>query len=182
MIVVVMGMSKSGTTLVSKTLHESGINMYPEKTGDYKHSKYEDPEAIKILMKMIGVDRLQSLYIPEKININDKIISEIKKYIASKKGDWGFKQPYTTLCYKVWKKYLPPHIAVGIKRTPKGLLSHWEKRHKKVNKDRVLIVQSVYNELMKSYGIPVINFEDFLKRGPRVLQDIVGIYLKDVRV
>lgn len=183
MIVVVMGMSKSGTTLISKTLHESGIDMNPGITGNYNKSKYEDHEAIEILKQMIGVNTLQSLYLPENIIFNKKIESEIINYISNKKGSWGFKQPYLTLCYYIWKKYLPPHIAIGVKRSYEGLKSHWTKRHKVIDNVKLKTVQDHYNKLMKSYKIPIVEFEDLLIKGPHeVLKNIVvGIKLKDVR-
>ena len=192
MIVIVMGMSKSGTTLIAKTLHESGIDMSPARTGNYSQSKYEDPTIIEILLEMFSIDRLKSLYIPEKILLNNKIKTQIKKYIKSNnnlKKHWGFKQPWITLCYPEFKKFLPiNHLAIGVRRSYKGLLSHWRKRGKKVNEQRVFIVQQTYNALLESYNIPIIDFENILKNGPVELDKITnnyfkkhGIVLKDVR-
>lgn len=182
MIAIVMGMSKSGTTLVSKTLHESGINMHPACTGNYKKSKYEDPAVIKILFQMFNTNRLQSLYVPENITFNRKIKDQIKSLILNREGDWGFKQPWITLCYPEFKSLLPPHIAIGIKRTFKGLKSHWTKRNKTVDGEKLKFVQDLYNTKMELYGIPVVSFEDFLKNGPGKLSKIIGRKLKDVRV
>lgn len=183
MIYVVMGMSKSGTTLVSKTLHESGINMYPGKTGNYKQSKYEDPEMIKILLKMFNTKKLQSLYIPEKIIINDKIRNDIKNYISKRSccHNWGFKQPWVTLAYLHFLHFLPEHTAIGIQRSPAGLINHWKKRGKKVNEKKVKYVQNIYNTLMQGYGISILSFENFIKNGPGELEKITGLRLKDVR-
>lgn len=185
MIVIVMGMSKSGTSLVSKTLHHSGINMAPRCLGNYAKSTYEDPRIQKLLTKMVGVDKLRSLWLPTSIDVSDKIINAIKKYIASRSGDWGCKQPYMTLCYHIWKKYLPKHIAIGIKRSQEGLIQHYTKRGKswaqQPNRDKILRVQNVHNIIMESHGIPIIKFEDFIKKGPIVLEKIIGRKLKDVR-
>lgn len=185
MIVVVMGMSKSGTTLVSKTLHESGINMHPASTGNYKQSKYEDPAIIKILFQMFGTNKLQSLFVPDNITFNRKIKDQIKSLIINREGDWGFKQPWLTLCYPEFKSILPTHKVVGIKRTYKGLISHWTKRERNPSPDfkkKIKFVQDLYNKKMELYGIPVISFEDFLENGPVKLEEIIGRKLKDVRV
>lgn len=182
MVYVVMGMSKSGTTLVSKTLHESGINMHPSRTGNYNQSKYEDPAIVKILLQMFDTNRLQSLFIPEKIKWNRNIRDQIKSLILNRSGDWGFKQPWLTLCYPYFKTMLPDHIAVGIKRSFKGLVSHWTKRGKKVNQTKLYNVWNLYNEKMKNYNIPVISFEYFINHGPGQLEKIIGRKLKDVRV
>jgi hypothetical protein len=177
-----MGMSKSGTTLVSKTLHESGINMHPGKTGNYKQSKYEDPAIIKILLQMFETNRLQSLFIPNKIKWTRKIRDQIKRVILHRSGNWGFKQPWLTLVYPEFKNLLPPHIAIGIKRSFKGLVSHWTKRGRKVNEKKLYTVWNLYNMKMELYDIPVISFEYFIKHGPGQLEKVIGRKLKDVRV
>lgn len=177
-----MGMSKSGTTLVAKTLHHSDINMSPAKTGDYKQTKYEDPFIIKILLEMFQTNRLQSLFIPDKIKFTPLIQHRLKDYFSNKNGDWGFKQPWITLCYPEFKKVLPEHVVIGIKRSPDGLISHWAKRRKKIDTVELLRVQKIYNELMYSYGIPILEFEHFIKYGPVELEKILRRKLKDVRV
>jgi hypothetical protein len=185
MIIIVLGMSKSGTTLTAKTLHESGFNMHPKRTGNYKQSKYEDQWAVKILLEMVNAPYLKSLYLPKKINVNDKIIADIKRFIHVRDvGNWGIKQPYLTLTYHIWKDYLPEHKVIAIKRSPAGLLSHWQKRKKKVNGYRVMKVQKLYNSIIDDLNIPVITFENFLLQGPVILQKALGLKqkLKDVRV
>jgi hypothetical protein len=183
MIYIVIGMSKSGTTLVAKTLHESGIDMNPGKTGNYNQSKYEDPDIIEILLKMFKTDRLQSLYIPDNIIYNKEIINEIKDYISKRscKHEWGVKQPWLTLCYPEFRKLLPEHKVIGIERSFKGLISHWTKRNKKINEELLFTVQRIYRAKMISYDVPILNYENFLKYGPVELEKIVGMKLKDVR-
>lgn len=181
MIVLVLGFSKSGTTLVSKTLHESGINMHPGKTGNYNQSKYEDPEAIKILLQMLRVDRLKSLYIPDKIFFNAGIKKQIRTLINNRSGDWGIKQPYLTLCYQEWQSLLPPHICVGIRRNFEGVKSHWTKRGKKIDEKKLYRVWKLYNTYMEMDKIPMISFEYFINHGPGQLQRVIGRKLKDVR-
>lgn len=183
MIVIVLGMSKSGTTLISKTLHHSGFDMSPVRTGGYAQAKYEDPEMIKILQKMLQVEGLPSLYLPETIIWNNDIKKDIKEYLKTKSGDWGVKQPYLTLCYETIRQFLPKHIVVASKRSPEGLLHHYRKG-KKLNKGRakyILKVQAFYNEIIDRLEIPVVHFEEFLRRGPSVLAEIVGCKLVDVR-
>jgi len=189
MIVVVMGMSKSGTTLVSKTLHESGIDMNPDGLGSYARTKYECPGAIEILKEMVGCETLQSLYLPEQINFDKKTGFKMRKYIIDRNNkckDWGFKQPWLTLCYDRWKEWLPDHIAIGVRRNPKGLIAHYYKNAMKKKRpftevDRIIDVQRYYNDRMKGYGIPIVDYGDILNNGPSVIEKIVGRKLKDVR-
>lgn len=186
MVVVIIGMSKSGTTLTARTLDAAGINFRPErKRGGYPSCPYENLEGCKICMEQIGAKRKKSLYFPTKIKDSDKI----KPYIKSRSKldrEWGFKFPYLTFVYDMWKKHLPKdHIAIGLKRSPEGLLRHYGRRSEYyvTGKGRqiVLTMQEHHNKLIDSYKIPVIQFEDFIELGPIVLEKIIGRKLPDVR-
>lgn len=177
MVVMIFGFSKSGTTLVAKTLHASGINFGDITTGDYPGSPYEDPEGCDIIMKSFGIYRKKSMYIPNEINYD---ISAIRNYIywrGQKNRKWGFKFPYLTYVYAEWKKHLPPdHIAIALKREPESLLTHYTRSK------RVWYVQKIYNDLIDSYKVPVIHFEDLLRNGPVEIEKATGLKgLKDMR-
>lgn len=185
MVCVVLGMSKSGTTLVSKTLHESGINMNPGVTGNYAKSKYEDPEMIKILLTMYQSNRLRSLYYPQTFLWDKKVENMIHKFLKRQenKKDWGVKQPWLTLVWDVFRIYFPENtIVIGVKRSFSGLISHWTKRGKNIDRYKVQRVQNHYNKIIDKHKIPVVSFEKFLQEGPKQLEKIVGRKLKDVRV
>lgn len=186
MIYIIMGFSKSGTTLTARTLDADGINFRPEKKRDkYPQCPYENLLGCKICMEQIGIEKKKSLYLPKEIKDSNKIKSYIE--MRSKQDpDWGFKFPYLTFVYSIWKKYLPKeHIAIALKRTPKGLLSHYNRKGRinlSKEKNRIILnAQTHYNDLIDSYNIPIIQFEDFLKHGPIVLEKIVGRKLPDVR-
>jgi hypothetical protein len=189
MIVIIMGFSKSGTTLTARTLDASGINFRPEKKRDrYPKCPYENLEGCKICMEQIGIDKKKSLYMPKHIIDNEAMGIKIQQYIEARSKldkDWGFKFPYMTFVYHIWKKYLPEHIAIGVKRSPEGVLRHYGRRGKYYTKGKgrklVLKVQERYNNLIDFYGIPVIQFEDFIKNGQGALEKIVGRKLPDVR-
>jgi hypothetical protein len=179
-----MGMSKSGTTLAARTLDAAGINFRPEhKRAGYPACPYENLPGCKICMQQIGADRKRSLFMPEKIiDLPEKIKQYIK--IRSKQDkEWGFKFPYLTFVYPYWKKYFPEHIAIALKRKPAGLLKHYAKgKHLCIDRQNIILkVQAHYNKLIDSYNIPVIQFEDFIQRGPIVLEKIIGRKLPDVR-
>ena len=184
MIIMIMGFSKSGTALTARTLDAAGINFRPErKRGKYPRCPYENLQGCQICMEQIGINKKQSLYYPEKIKDSKKILPYIQ--MRSKQDrEWGFKFPYLTFVYNIWKKYLPKdHIAIGLNRSREGLFRYYN-RHSGYTKEKqqlILKIQKHYNELMDSYGIPIIQFEDFIDKGPIVLEKIIGRKLPDVR-
>lgn len=184
-IVIVMGMSKSGTTLTARTLHNAGINMGAVEEGSYPRCPYEDDLACEIMMEQVGIDRKKSLYLPDKIR---DLPDRIKYYVemrSKKGGDWGVKFPYMTLVYDIWRRYLPDHIPIALKRNPEGLVGHYARRGEYWSHGRgrelILAVQSYYNYLIDSYNVPVIRFEDLIKNGPGAIEKIIGRELPDVR-
>ena len=184
MIILIMGFSKSGTTLTARTLDAAGINFRPEKKrAGYPSCPYENLQGCQICMEQIGIKKKRSLFLPTEIKDSKKILPYIQ--MRSKQDrEWGFKFPYLTFVYNIWKKYLPKdYIAIGLKRSPKGLLKHYGQRNNYTSEksQKILTIQEHYNELMDSYGIPIIQFEDFIKKGPTVLEKIIGRKLPDVR-
>lgn len=168
MVIMILGFSKSGTTLAAKTLHAAGYNFGDITIGDYPGSPYEDPDGCDLIMKSFGIYRKQSLYIPAKINYD---VSAIRNYIywrSQEHANWGFKFPYLTYVYAEWKKHLPAdHIAIALKREPQSLLTHYtrnKKDYKQESAERIWYVQKIYNDLIDSYEIPVIHFENLLKK------------------
>jgi len=190
MIVIILGMHKSGTTLLAKTLHESGINMGVVDSGDYPKCKYEDPEVSRITKQLLyGSDKRHSLDLPHplfEIEASDEIITQMKDYVIKRikkdKINWGFKFPDVTLCYDIWRDVLPYHTAIGVKRERAGLIKHYQGQ-KKFNHslDKINQVCDHYEAMMYSYGVPVVSFEDILKNGFGQVENILGIKLKDCR-
>lgn len=193
MIVIVLGMHKSGTTLIAKTLHESGIHMGVEEVGNYPKCKYEDPRVSQITKKILygsesqnrkSLDLPSSSYFQDNIKID--IIAKIKDYIldrCKKHGtNWGFKFPDVTLCYDIWKDYLPFHKAVGVIRKREKIIEHYQKRRK--NKSDIKTINRVcdnYEALLYSYNIPYVHYENIMRFGNSELEKIIGIKLKDCR-
>lgn len=185
MTVFILGFSKSGTTLAARTLHEAGIDMMPGCTGSYPACPYENWEGCKLIMDSFGIKKKKSLFLPTDVNFDPVFLKEYIDFRSRRSKEWGFKFPYLTLVYEDWKFYLPKdHIAIGCKRTPEGVLSHYTRGKKKYNKasaERIFAVKKVYDDIIDSLDIPVIWFEDFLKNGPGELEKIVGRKLPDVR-
>jgi len=184
MIVIVLGMHKSGTTLVAKTLHESGINMGVSESGDYPKIKYEDSRVAKITKQLLyGQQKRHSLELPPNSELTDNSLNEMYNYVKMRTNNWGFKFPDVTLCYDAWKMVLPEgHIAIGVKRDRKDIVAHYKRRKRHDHSEKVInLVIDYYNSYLDQYKVPTMQFEDYINNGPGCLEDILGIKLKDCR-
>lgn len=200
MIYVVLGMHKSGTTLVARTLHESGIVMgqdYP-RDADYAMVKYEARWVQEITDEILGLSRkcfsleVTSRSLPEN-GVSEGILQRMRNAVAdmdSRYNDWGFKDPRVALTYRYWKQALPPHRVIIIYRDP---VEVW-RRYARVNHRwwslQAFRVWCDYNKSILSSvpvsGVPdvlVLKFEDLLADGEEWhrLEKFTGRKLVDVR-
>lgn len=185
MIYIVLGMHKSGTTLVAKTLHESGVNMGVAEGGDYPKFKYEDKRVNDIKNDILynGM-KVKSYELP--VSCNNKSYA-IAGYIEQRQGEgnenWGIKIPDMLMCYEQWRLLLPEHTLIGIRRSYEGVLAHYMKRRNPPNEQQIKKAYQIYNNLLDIF-IPhgIIDFDELLKQGPVLIEKASGLTgLKDVR-
>ncbi len=126
---VVLGMHKSGTTLIAKTLHQSGIPMgtFDESVSYDAGNQYEREEALIINNSILGSEGKQSLTIePNNINrLETKAIELLVSRLDKKYHIWGFKDPRTCLTYPFWKPYLCKPKVIVIFRDPRSVAYHY---------------------------------------------------------
>lgn len=125
MIHVVLGMHKSGTTLISQLLHESGINMgsFDEDQSYDDGNKYERESTLMLNENLLGAEGKNSIFIshqstPDITADQEKQMHTIINNANEKYTDWGFKDPRTCLTYPLWEKILPEHKVIAIFRSP----------------------------------------------------------------
>lgn len=122
MIYLVLGMHKSGTTLVSNLLHHAGINMVETAQGNYEDDGfYERESSYQMNLKLLGIppDMLELHPAPQRIQFNTEYQQEIQAIIqenCEKYSDWGFKDPRSCLVYPAWEQYLPEHKLLVVYR------------------------------------------------------------------
>jgi hypothetical protein len=119
-IVVVLGMHRSGTSLLTNLLHVLGVDLGEELlAGDaYNEMGHWENEGIyrtqNDLMNEIAKDwgdyglaypfAIDWTRLPDLQVYKDKLISIVTKEIASAKGLWGFKDPRTCRLLPLWKQ------------------------------------------------------------------------------
>jgi len=156
-------MHKSGTTLIARTLHLSGINMgdFDDAVSYDKGNKYEREDTLRFNMDMLGCklsDLSQSVVQiadPQSI-LNHQIINSMKQFIIttdSKYTNWGFKDPRSCLTYSIWKAIIPDHRLIAVFRHPLELWHHYRPKH---FRDKKVSLYICFNALKAWY---VYNFE-----------------------
>jgi len=134
MIYVVLGMHKSGTTLVSEMLHHSGIDMLEEATiaGGYDEGNKWERESTKALNhQILGSRGAHSLRTSRhgRPTPAPELSSRMRGLAADldhRHADWGFKDPRTCLTYDLWARELPEHRVVAVYRRPEECFAHYQ--------------------------------------------------------
>ncbi|MCB0208062.1 MAG: sulfotransferase [Anaerolineae bacterium] len=137
MIYVILGMHKSGTTLVSQMLHHSGINMVDALEAGVSYdqgNKYERQSAKNLneaILDCRGVESID-IAVPDALELTDEHrtqMQEIIRQCTDKYGTWGFKDPRTSLIYPLWASQLPEHKLIVVYRSPDELWQRYRSDH-----------------------------------------------------
>lgn len=153
MIYIVLGMHKSGTTLVAEILHKSGIPMIGDQDGDPSYDKgvkYERVSTANLNKGILNSGDVESFNMrhSESLDLSDKqrnrMIEIIREY-QSRGNDWGFKDPRTCLTYELWNSYLPEHKLIAIYRHPTQVWLHYRSWRYIFHTWRVLRTWTLYN-------------------------------------
>lgn len=125
MIHIVLGMHKSGTTLVSQILHHSGVDMgdFDESVSYDRGNKYERASVLALDMDILGApdDEVLDLGVRGPLQLTEAQRARMRGIIAdgqSRHADWGFKDPRLTLVYDLWAQELPEHRLIAVYRDP----------------------------------------------------------------
>ena len=204
MLYIVLGMHKSGTTLISRILHASGITMgcFDEAIDYDAGNQYERKETLELNLEMLGkgyedfsLDVIEPKNKVGDASIKEKIAALIRQ-IGNEYEMWGFKDPRTCLTYEVWAGLLPEHKLIIVYRSPREIWYHYTK---KINRWRLLktlrrglkalrawyvyncqiveIVNRTQNEFI------MFDYADFMNSniGFKLMEDFVGKNLVDAR-
>jgi len=204
MIYLILGMHKSGTTLLAETLHKSGVNMIEEALdddGNYKTGhKYERPSTNLLNKDILKTeDMFDFSACNNGLRINADQQQKMEKLIAHYQKlyqDWGFKDPRTVLTYGAWKKVLPEHKLIIVFRNPSQIMSHMmagvrRPDRKIIRSIRALEAWKFYNKLLlqvireqkNNRNCLVINYHDLMTEESiqTRLADFIGKEVEDAR-
>lgn len=199
MVFIVLGMHKSGTTLLSEILHKSKISMVDEEQNNLSYEegdKFERRTTNDINKELL--DAYHSLDSSDKdISYTEDQINNIRHIIDKYEDNnaaWGFKDPRTCLTYHIWKQILPKHKILVVYRSPYQVMAHYYNSTRRFDK---LIIRSYrglqtwkkYNQmllkLIENSQTPtfVINYQDLMSKESLLqnISDFVGHPLYDAR-
>ena len=131
MILVLLGMHKSGTSLVAQLLHAAGIAMVEVVgSGDYdagnKWERAATGELDKRFLDAAGVHSLDLAPPPPGCAVDAGLSAEARALVASLAGtDWGFKDPRACFAWPLWETLLPEANLVGVYRHFGQVASHY---------------------------------------------------------
>ncbi|MEM7464535.1 MAG: sulfotransferase [Pseudomonadota bacterium] len=135
---IILGMHKSGTTLLSRILHHSGIEMVEETIDpDYDQgNQYERKSTNSLNKRLLGGQKQNSSKVRNAIdakNVEENLKTEAIRLFGELDGrncDWGFKDPRTCLTYEFLAPLLPRHKVIAIFRDPRAVHRHYIDRNR----------------------------------------------------
>ena len=137
---MILGMHKSGTSLVAEILHKSGIAMVkqPRKDSYDTGNKFERQEFKKINEAILKYGYSHSLRASRTVdpkNIDNNWYGFLKETVSKMDHNmaWGFKDPRSCLTFSVWKRVLPAHKIIVVWRSPEEVWRHYQRHTNKFN-------------------------------------------------
>jgi len=133
-IFVVLGMHKSGTTLISEMLHRSGIPMVETVlSGDYDSgNKWERGSTLELNKGLLGCHDQHSLDLPRTLPdglSKDPASDRVRALVESiDEPLWGFKDPRTCITWPAWSAVLKKPRIVGVHRKLSAVVEHYSRR------------------------------------------------------
>jgi hypothetical protein len=204
--VIVMGMHKSGTSLVAEMVHHGGAPMY---AGDLDASydegiKHERPISQIINRQILGETR-EGPYIDWIVPIWQRAVQPIPQadldILRAEVGEgaWGLKDPRTTITYETWLQEFPGGARFYVFRRYREVLQHLLRENdvmtplQRLGRARAALrAWLAYNEavlrnikLDEAAGRPwvLLRYDELLRYSELITraQEVTGIPLKDVR-
>ena len=203
MIYVILGMHKSGTTLISQILHHSGINMVDDAKAHVSYeqgNQYERESTQAINQAMLSSEGAFSLDIapPKKLEVTPTQRARMQEIIQNcneKYTDWGFKDPSTCLVYPAWASVLPKYKIIAIYRSPSEV---WQRYRSKSIRRSYRVPDAAWTFVRRwcdynaniltclqstKMDFLVLNYQSLMTTQTEFdrLQEFVGIKLDDMR-
>jgi len=188
MIILVMGMHRSGTSALAGMLHSGGIFMGDQLVGQSRNNPkghFEDRYLLSLDNQILGFFGGSWRNVPENmeyknlpLQISAKMVGLHKSYEDKKIRGW--KDPRMPVLFPVWYEVLKAEeiVFLHVVRHPEEVLQSLRKRHGKFPVEEAYSLWRLHNQAVQvhadKYNIKrlVIDFPDMIKF-PRVIKERV---------
>ena len=112
-VLAIVGMHRSGTSLLARYLYESGLFIGTDLLGKHESNPaghFEDWEFLNLHIAILAAHNLNhKVSSPVQWNINQAMLSQARALIDARscREQWGWKDPRTCLILPFWKSLLP---------------------------------------------------------------------------
>jgi len=132
--IVVLGMHRSGTSLLIGLLELHGFQLgeVSHQTSKLKPTGTKENLAIRsINNQILDVTNSDWKFPKLPISLNESLISKIKSqaYELSKLKNWALKDPRMVFTYPVWQNYIDNHKIIGTIRKPLDVAQSMKKKN-----------------------------------------------------
>ncbi len=186
--VVVLGMHRSGTSLVAGILEKLGVNMGKRQVGVHWSNPlghYENIDFVKmddkILEKAGGTwDNPPEISDILRLTSDEKLMSEIEKVVRINEDTvWGWKVPTTSLTIELYLPFLTdPHFVVCY-RDPEAIARSLKKRDD-MDREKALQLTDHYIKSIKEFfrrhpelKYIEIHYEDVVKNPEEAIRGLI---------
>jgi hypothetical protein len=133
--IIIAGMHRSGTSLVARFIHHSGIDLGDEFVGAKRSNPYGHFEDVEILEFQRGVLMREfghSMWVPGPPRLTDADRGRAMDLVSARKTKscWGWKEPRTCLFLDFWSSLLPGAYCLFVVRHPLLVLDSLSRRNR----------------------------------------------------
>lgn len=161
---IVLGMHRSGTSLLANWAHELGIHMGDqllEEDFANRNGHYEDLDFLDLHKKLLSENGVVKSGLTYKINLkllnenSSSLINDLVKKKSINQTQWGWKDPRTCLFLKTYEKIIQEGFFIVIFRPRDEVVNSLIKRDLK----RLYYKYARFNKYLKAILKPKIKLE-----------------------
>tara|TARA_B110000902_G_scaffold243853_1_gene296529 strand:+ start:1573 stop:2292 length:720 start_codon:yes stop_codon:yes gene_type:complete len=165
-IIVILGMHRSGTSFLTGSLQQAGVELgkYSEWNRHNKKGNRENTDIVELNDSVLAKNGGSWLYPPIYVDWDEESISEAKRILELYQSTdiFAFKDPRTIITLDGWLQLAPHSEFIGIFRTPSAVIASLVKRGE-VSVEEGCAAWLAYNikllEYHKRWKFPLICFD-----------------------
>jgi len=182
--VFILGMHRSGTSVLAGSLQEAGLYFGKVLDGNVRGKNAKgliEPEAVIFMHENLLQANNGSWHEPPQEVIWARLHTSVRDLFIESRSNrqiWGFKEPRTLITFEGWLDALETWSAVGIIRNPAKVVMSLHNRNG-FGFNKCFDIWVAYNQrllaLHKEYGFPIMEFASDAEQTKASIQKIIKI-------